>query len=127
MCALVPALRHAGELFIDHGRTRARPAIAEALASLEPADRALATFATDLTLWPGRTTSADHAPLRDAGFDAAAIHDIVQVVCLFSWMNRLADGLGVRVEARRHDWARALLGDEALADQLDGLVDIQSH
>ena len=38
---------------------------------------------------------ADLAPLRAHGFDDRAIHDAAQVVSLFAYFNRMADGLGV--------------------------------
>ncbi len=34
--------------------------------------------------------------LRNHGFDDRAIHDTVQVVALFNYYNRLAEGVGVR-------------------------------
>ena len=41
---------------------------------------------------------ADIARLRAAGFDDRAIHDAVQVIAYFSYINRVADGLGVDAE-----------------------------
>jgi len=45
-------------------------------------------------------TAADLAPLRDAGFDDLAIHDVCAIVAYFAFVNRIADGLGVRLESR---------------------------
>lgn len=36
--------------------------------------------------------------LRGAGYDDRAIHDAAQVVAYFSYINRVADGLGVDLE-----------------------------
>lgn len=36
--------------------------------------------------------------LRAQGFDDRAIHDAAQVVAYFSYINRVADGLGVEPE-----------------------------
>jgi uncharacterized peroxidase-related enzyme len=55
-------------------------------------------FASRLTRAPGGVTEADLVLLREAGFDDPAIHDIAQVVALFNYFNRLADGLGVDLE-----------------------------
>ena len=55
-------------------------------------------FAVRLTLHPGDLRQADIQPLRDAGLSDTAIHDVVQVVALFNYFNRLADGLGVDPE-----------------------------
>jgi alkylhydroperoxidase family enzyme len=43
-------------------------------------------------------TEADVQALRAAGFDDAAVHDIVQITALFNYYNRLADGLGIDPE-----------------------------
>ena len=64
-------------------------------ASITPAERSMLEFAIKLTEAPATATAADIAGLRDAGFDDAAIHDIVQITALFNYYNRLADGLGI--------------------------------
>lgn len=54
-------------------------------------------FALQLTR--SRTT-ADHVEsLRAAGLDDRAILDLCQVVAYFNFVNRMADGLGVEMEA----------------------------
>ena len=58
-------------------------------------------YAVKLTLTPGKVDEGDVARLRDVGFDQTAILDICQVVSYFNYVNRLADGLGVELEA---DW-----------------------
>lgn len=45
-------------------------------------------------------TAGDLAPLRENGFTDRAIHDAVQIVSYFNYINRVADGLGVDLE----DW-----------------------
>ena len=42
---------------------------------------------------------ADVQELRNAGFSNAGILDIVQVTGYYAYVNRLADGLGVELEA----------------------------
>jgi uncharacterized peroxidase-related enzyme len=64
-------------------------------AALSDADRAMLEFAIDLTHRPGDMTRDHVERLRDVGFDDVAIHDIAQVVGLFNYYNRLADGLGI--------------------------------
>jgi len=41
---------------------------------------------------------ADIARLRAAGFSDQGIHDAVQVIAYFSYINRVADALGVEPE-----------------------------
>ena len=63
-----------------------------------PRLRALLQFAERLALDPAHASEAHLAPLREAGLDDRAIHDAVQVVSYFSYINRIADGLGVDLE-----------------------------
>lgn len=56
-------------------------------------------FAVKLTRTPGEMTAADAAALRDAGFGETAILDVTQVTAYYAYANRLADGLGVELEA----------------------------
>ncbi len=70
-------------------------------------------YAVKLNANPASITEPDLQPMRDAGFDDQEILDMVMVVCLFNFMNRLADGLGVQTEeamekSRARGTARAL-------------------
>ncbi len=58
-------------------------------------------YAEKLTLRPGAMTGADVDQLRTAGFDDLAIHDLCAIVAYFAFVNRIADGLGVELEAPR--------------------------
>lgn len=69
-------------------------------APIAAADRAMLDYADKLTRTPAAMTEADVVALRDAGFDDRAILDINQVTGYFAYVNRLADGLGVALEAR---------------------------
>lgn len=44
-----------------------------------------------------------------------ALHDVVHVVCCFSYMNRLADGLGVTARPEAGSGAERLLGADRVA------------
>ncbi len=57
-------------------------------------------YAVKLTLTPGEVGAGDVECLREVGFDQAAILEICQVVSYFNYVNRMADGLGVELEAR---------------------------
>jgi uncharacterized peroxidase-related enzyme len=68
-------------------------------AKLSTADAALCAFAENLTRAPGAIRENDTAALREAGFDDRAILDACQVVAYFNFVNRMALGLGVELEA----------------------------
>ena len=68
-------------------------------AELDAATRAALDFAVKLTLTPGDMKPSDVDALRAQGYDDRAIHDIVQVVASFNYINRVAEGLGVDLEA----------------------------
>ncbi|MFT4539922.1 MAG: putative peroxidase-related enzyme [Planctomycetota bacterium] len=66
---------------------------------LEPLDRALCAFAIKLTETPGAMLKADIAVLREHGLDDIAIHDAIQVIAYFNYINRVADAVHVDLEA----------------------------
>ena len=72
-------------------------------AELAPADRAILAYAVKLTVAPATVGEADVGALREAGFDDRAILDVCQVTAYYNYVNRLADGLGVELEARWDD------------------------
>ena len=52
-------------------------------------------------LSPERTTAvgaADAEELRARGWDDAAIHDAIQVIAYFNYINRVAEGIGIGPE-----------------------------
>jgi NAD(P)H-hydrate epimerase len=60
-----------------------------------------------LTREPSRVVHADLEPLRAQGLDDRAIVDLNQVVAYFNYVNRIAEGLGVELEPRWSQEARA--------------------
>ena len=67
---------------------------------LDGADRAMLEYAVKLTHQPSAITAADVAQLRAIGFGEQAIHDVCSIAAYYAFVNRLADGLGVELEAR---------------------------
>jgi uncharacterized peroxidase-related enzyme len=65
---------------------------------LSPAQRALCEFGEKLALRPQEMTADDVEAVRAHGWSDAAIHDAIQVVSYFSYINRVADGVGVDPE-----------------------------
>ena len=66
---------------------------------LSAEDRAMLDYVVKLTLMPASLTKTDIDGLRSVGFSDAAILDICQVAAYYAFVNRLADGLGVELEA----------------------------
>jgi uncharacterized peroxidase-related enzyme len=56
----------------------------------------LMAYVRKLTLTPSRLVSADAEAVIAAGWDERTLHDAINVVCLFNFMNRLADGHGIK-------------------------------
>ena len=60
--------------------------------------RALCDFAVKLTREPAAMTRADADALRAAGWDDVAIHDAIQVIAYFNYINRVAEAVGIGPE-----------------------------
>ena len=58
-------------------------------------------YVLKLTRRPGEMEADDVRALRDQGFEDRAIHDICVITAYFAFVNRIADGLGVRIEDSR--------------------------
>lgn len=61
--------------------------------------RALVALALKLTRTPAAMHEDDVRALRAAGLSDRGVHDAVAVVAYFNFVNRLAHGLGVELEA----------------------------
>jgi uncharacterized peroxidase-related enzyme len=72
-------------------------------AELAPAVRALCDYAVKLTRTPAAVGERDVSELRAHGWDDAAIHDAIQVIAYFNYINRVAEGVGVGPEP---EWGR---------------------
>jgi len=55
-------------------------------------------YSVKLTLSPEKIVAEDVEILRHFGFEDLAIHDICAIVAYFAFANRIADGLGVKLE-----------------------------
>ncbi len=71
---------------------------------LRPSVRALLEHAEQVTRAPATCTRSDVDGLRAAGWSDTAIHDAVQVVAYFNYINRIADALGVEAESGLPVW-----------------------
>jgi uncharacterized peroxidase-related enzyme len=60
--------------------------------------RALCDYAIKLTAAPGTVGVADADALRAYGWDDAVIHDAIQVISYFNYINRVAEAVGIEDE-----------------------------
>lgn len=68
-------------------------------AGLSDARAAMLSYAVKLTKAPGSIVEQDVLLLRQAGFSDRDILDIAEVTAYYAYANRIADGLGVPLEA----------------------------
>ena len=60
-------------------------------------------YGKQLTLEPAKTTEAQAQAILKAGWNEQTLHDTVNVVCLFNFMNRLVEGHGVKGHSSLYD------------------------
>ncbi|MEX0802680.1 MAG: peroxidase-related enzyme [Candidatus Binatia bacterium] len=63
---------------------------------LPPAERAMLDYAVKLTVAPSTVKEEDIVKLRSHGFDDRDILDIVYVICLYNFNDRMADAMGIK-------------------------------
>ena len=73
---------------------------------MSTADQALCAFAEKLTLTPDAMLKVDIKQLEDIGFSHTAVHDAVQVIGYFNYINRLAEALDVDLEDDVKAWEK---------------------
>ncbi|PKB79901.1 MAG: hypothetical protein BZY88_10965 [SAR202 cluster bacterium Io17-Chloro-G9] len=62
---------------------------------------AMLEYAEFLTLYPSNVTQEHVQELRDVGWTDADVIDIVHITAFFNYMVRIADGLGIELQAGR--------------------------
>ena len=63
--------------------------------NLPPAERAMMDYAVKLTVAPSSAGEEDIKSLRTHGFDDRDILDIIYVICLYNFNDRIADATGI--------------------------------
>jgi uncharacterized peroxidase-related enzyme len=63
--------------------------------TLSPAERAMLDYAVKLTVSPSSAGEEDINNLRAHGFGDRDILDIIHVICLYNFNDRLADATGI--------------------------------
>ena len=74
-----------------------------ARAELDPQTRGMLDFAVKLTQEPSSMEQGDVQVLRDLGLSDEQILSTVLITCVFNFMTRLADGLGVEITGERQE------------------------
>jgi uncharacterized peroxidase-related enzyme len=69
---------------------------------LPPAERAMLDYAVKLTVAPSSVGEEDITKLRSHGFNDRDILDIIYVICLYNFNDRMADAAGIT----GHDFLR---------------------
>ena len=88
-------------------------------ANLDPQTRGMLDYAVKLTREPASMQESDVKTLRDLGLSDEQILAVVLIACMFNFMTRLADGLGVEVSPRTQDFiAQWLTGPAAQQEWL---------
>jgi len=111
---VVSATNGCGYCVAHHGRRYAAAIGDEALAhavardyreaNLTAQDRVLLDYAVALTCEPSERTPADVERVREYGFSDAAILVATEITGFFGHVNRIANGLGVPLEAGVEPW-----------------------
>ena len=73
-------------------------------ANLSERHQALCHFAEKLSGDPKQMKFEDLSSLKQTGYSDRAIHDAVQIIGYFNYVNRIADSLGVEPETFTHQW-----------------------
>ncbi len=74
--------------------------------------RPILRYARKLTLEPAKMVQADADAVFAAGWTEQALHDAVNTICLFNFMNRLLEGHGVKGSTEVYaDRGKALMSD----------------
>ena len=82
-------------------------------ADLDPQTRAMLDYAFKLTATPADVHHADFETLKGAGLDDQQVLSTVLITCLFNFMTRVADGLGVEPADGRQEQVEAWLLSQA--------------
>jgi uncharacterized peroxidase-related enzyme len=63
---------------------------------LSAAESGMLDYAVKLTMTPSNVNEEDVVKLRSVGFDDRDILDIIYVICLYNFNDRMADATGIK-------------------------------
>ncbi|MFV9504762.1 MAG: peroxidase-related enzyme [Oscillochloridaceae bacterium umkhey_bin13] len=112
----VSAQNHCHYCLVSHGaalRVRAKDAVlADTVAAnyraadVSPRQQAMLDYAVKVTRASAEISEADHALLREHGFDDEAIFEMTQIAAFFNYSNRAASAQGMRPNPEFYGMAR---------------------
>lgn len=100
------------------------PLIRDLVADVEKAPideklRPVFAYLRKLTLTPTQMTQADADAVYAAGWDERALYDAVLVCCLYNFMNRFVEGLGLTPIPEQFDMEGRMITEGGYAAMLD--------
>lgn len=78
-------------------------------------------FLKKLTLTPSKMTQSDVDAVLAAGWDEQALYDAIQVCCLYNYMNRFVEGLGLSAIAEQYEMEGKMLVEGGYLGIIDKL------
>jgi uncharacterized peroxidase-related enzyme len=84
---------------------------AESGHSVDAILQALLDFAAKLATSPGQIAQSDVDAVRQSGWSDQSVEDVIRVVSLFSFLNRLVDGLGIKGNAEGFAQAGGMIAE----------------
>ncbi len=90
-------------------------------APVEDRLKPLFRYVKKLSETPSRMSEADARAVYDAGWDEEGLFSVVQVCCIFNYMNRLVEGLGLVASETQAQMTGELLHDEGYTGVLKKL------
>ena len=81
--------------------------------------RPVLVYIRKLTLTPTRMTQADADTVFAAGWSEQALYDAIQVCCLFNFMNRFVEGIGLEMTSEQLQLRGAVLEQQGYARMIE--------
>jgi uncharacterized peroxidase-related enzyme len=78
-------------------------------------------YVRKLTLTPTRMTQADADAVFAAGWSEQALYDAIQVCCLFNFMNRFVEGIGLEMTSEQLRLRGAALQEHGYVGMIEAL------
>ena len=91
-------------------------------ADLTPKQEAILEFAEFLTISPSSMSQANVDALLEAGWTDGDVIDIVHITALYAYQVRVAEGLGIEIEANKVDISAELSFSDKVSSKTFGSI-----